>query len=82
MQVDAIYKIVGDMPDFMMINMMRELAQQWFDPEGGWTHLADADAQDVEILEQMVLCGIADHAKTVSDGVLIDLHRWHQEPAP
>ena len=82
MQVDAVHHIVGDIPDFMVMAMLRDLATKWFDPEGGWTHLADPDEADIEILEKMVQYGIADCAQTMSDGVLIDLHRWHQEIEP
>lgn len=79
MKTEAIASIVGDMPDFMMMAQLRDLAGEWLDPEGGWTHLEDPDDADVEILAVMVNVGMIDHAKTISEGQLLDLFRWHQE---
>jgi hypothetical protein len=79
MKVETIATITGELPDFMMMAQLRELAAEWFDPQGGWTHLEGADDDDVELLAVMVNTGIADHAKVISEGKLLDLFRWHQE---
>lgn len=78
MKVEAIATIVGEIPDFMVMTQLRELASEWFDPLGGWTHLEGADESDMEILAIMVNVGMADHVKTMSEGKMLDLFRWHQ----
>lgn len=58
MNSDAIDRIVGDMPTFMRDLELREIAKEWLDPSGAWTHLQDLDAIGEKFFDDLVKVGI------------------------